>query len=72
MYPLANPYLEDSEEEQLFIKASKTTESQEQLFIEETETTESQEQLFIEVSETIKNQEQQETWKFGLPVGKNI
>ena len=54
--PLANPYLEDSEEEQLFIEASKTTESQEQLFVDASKTTESQ--------------EQQKPRKFGPPVGQ--
>ena len=84
MGPLAKPYLEDSEEEQLFIEASKTTESQEQLFVEASKTTESQEQLFVEASKTTEsqeqlfveasktteNQEQQEPRKFGLPVGQ--
>ena len=47
--PLANPYLEDSEEEQLFIEAFKTTESQEQLFVEASKTAESQEQQEPEI-----------------------
>ena len=42
--PVADPYLEDSDEEQLFIEASKIIENQEQLFIEASKTTENQEQ----------------------------
>ena len=56
--PLAKPYLMDSgdsEEEHLFLEASKSTDY---------------EKLFIEASECTENQEQQEPPKFGPPVGQ--